>query len=136
MKADLSIVRALRALYPRLHDEIYVFCQLADTRDTHILAQSLYFFREGKGVSVILPQSSARQLEIVASAPFRQISLQILAGIEISRVTPVVAQELIEAGIDTSVVSTLHSSHIFVPEGRAEFALNILRGIRNRVSYS
>ncbi|WP_413663935.1 ACT domain-containing protein [Microbulbifer sp. EKSA008] len=136
MKADLSIVRALRTLYPKLHDEIYVFCQVSDSRFTDILSESLCFFREGEGMSVILPQRSARQLDIAASAPFRQITLQILAGLDAVRVIPVVAQELMEAGIDTSVVSTLHRDHIFVPDERAEFAVKILRGIRNRVQYS
>ncbi|MCO1333024.1 ACT domain-containing protein [Microbulbifer sp. OS29] len=135
MKADVSQQKVVKTLYPRLHDEIYVFCQVSDTLLTEVLAESLCFFREGEGMSVILPQRSAQHFDMAASAPFRQITLQVPAGVNTVKLIPIIVHELTEAGIDINVVSALKFDHIFVPEDSAEFALKILRGVRSRFQY-
>ncbi|WKD49925.1 ACT domain-containing protein [Microbulbifer spongiae] len=121
---------------PRLQEETYVFCQVANTRLMDVIANSLCIFREGEGMSVILPRNLARQHGLVASAPFRLITLQIVSGFSAIQLTAIVAGALADAGIVANVVTVLRHDHIFVPEDSAERALQLLRGISNRAYYT
>lgn len=123
-------------MYPKLQEETYVFCQVSDSRLEEVLAQSLCVFREGEGMSAILPLHLAQHYGMASSVPFRQITLQVFSGLCAVGLTATVARELADAGIVANVVTALRHDHIFVPEDSAERALQLLRGISNRAHYT
>ncbi|MFS1523210.1 ACT domain-containing protein [Microbulbifer sp. 2304DJ12-6] len=136
MSAESPSAEILWNMYPRLQEETYVFCQVADARLTDVIANSLCIFREGEGMCVILPQYLARQHGLAASIPFRQITLQILSGFSTIQLTAIVTGALADAGIAANVITALRHDHIFVPEDSAERALQLLCGISNRAHYT
>lgn len=136
MNAKVSLAKILRNMCPKLQEEIFVFCQVSDARLEEVLAESLCIFREGEGMSAILPLHLAQQYGIASSAPFRQITLQVFSSLSAVGLTATITRELAEAGIVANVVTALRHDHIFVPEDSAERALQLLRGISNRVHYT
>ncbi|QFT53031.1 ACT domain-containing protein [Microbulbifer sp. THAF38] len=136
MTEEISLTNILRNMCPKLQEETYVFCQVSDARLEEVLTQSLCIFREGEGMSAILPKCLAQQYGIASSGPFRQITLQVFSGLSAVGLTATVTRELADAGIVANMVNALRHDHVFVPEESAQQALQLLRGLSNRVYYT
>ncbi len=136
MTVEVSLANILRNMCPKLQEETYVFCQVSDARLEEVLTQSLCIFREGEGMSAILPKCLAQQYGIASSKPFRQITLQVFSGLSAVGLTATVTRELADAGIVANMVNALRHDHVFVPEESAQRALQLLRGLSNRVYYT
>ncbi|MFC6633955.1 ACT domain-containing protein [Microbulbifer taiwanensis] len=136
MNAEVCLEKLLQNMNPQLQEEVYVFCQIQESQLKDYLDQCLCIFREREGLSAILSQSLAEQLQLEASGAFRQISLQVFSSLDAVGLTAAVATELANCGISANVVAALHHDHVFVPEEKAQQALQLLRGIGNRAQYS
>ncbi|GAA5524564.1 hypothetical protein Maes01_01121 [Microbulbifer aestuariivivens] len=136
MNAEVRLGTLLQSLEPQLLDGCYVFCALDDEQAERLWRACLCLFREREGWSAVMESDTAEREGLEASIGFRQITLQVYSSLQAVGLTAAVAGELAEAGISANVVAALNHDHIFVPQARAEEALQCLRGLRNRAQYS
>lgn len=81
--------------------------------------------REAEGVTLVLPLGHPALPE--AALPMRQITLRVASALDGVGLTAAVATALAAAEIPCNVIAGFHHDHLFVPEGRAEEALEVLR---------
>jgi hypothetical protein len=136
MNAEVRLGTLLQSLEPELQEGSFVFCALDDERAGRLWQDCLSLFREREGWSAVLERDRAEQQGLDCSVGFRQITLQVYSSLEAVGLTAAVSGELASAGISANVVAALNHDHVFVPEARAEEALQLLRGLRNRAQYS
>ncbi|SEA19590.1 ACT domain-containing protein [Microbulbifer marinus] len=136
MNAEVCLEKLLQNLDPQIQEGVYVFCQIQPAELHELLDDCLCVFHEREGLSAILPQSAAEQRGLTASKGFCQITLQVFSSLNAVGLTAAVATELANAGISANVVAALHHDHVFVPQEKAQQALQLLRGICNRAQYS
>jgi hypothetical protein len=120
---ERDLARLLAGLDPRLDDRPWVFVSLAAPPP----AEALMLFREDEGMTAVLAPAEARRLGLPDAPVFRRITLGIQSSLEAVGLTAAVAGALAEAGIAANVVAAYHHDHVFVPEGRADAAMQCLR---------
>jgi len=86
--------------------------------------QALATFREAEGLSLIVPEAAN-----AGGLPMARITLAVHSALDGTGLTAAVSGALAAAGIACNVVAAFHHDHIFVPENRADEALDILRGL-------
>ena len=108
----------------------------SSTSDAEALSAALprarSVFAEPEGVSLILPIGAAKELGLEASAPMRQITLQVLSALDGVGLTAAVASALAADAIPSNFVAARHHDHVFVPAAMAERAMEVLRATQER----
>lgn len=110
---------------PRLQPGAYVFCSLATLEGippNWIIGQ----FREAEGISLILAQEQADQLELDYHFMAAWISLEVHSALEAVGLTAAVATALAQEQISCNVVPGFYHDHIFVPLEDQQRALQLL----------
>jgi len=115
----------IRAMAPELQPGRWHFVALSD--GAAVPAAALASFREGEGLSVILPEPAARAVGADLSQPMAWITLTVASALDGVGLTAAAAGTLAEAGCPCNVVAALHHDHLFVPSRRGEEALALLR---------
>lgn len=117
----------LSGMTPTLMNGEFVFCVMPD-EDVARLAvpDTLAWFREREGISLILSKNRAEQLGINCDMPMRRIVLDVLSSLEGVGLTAAVASALAARSIPCNMVAAYHHDHVFVPAAMAELALEIL----------
>jgi hypothetical protein len=115
---------------PLLHDGSYAFCSIDAARERSgaiDLRSVIAWFREPEGLTVVLPETAAREqgLNIVHRAAW--ITLRTLTALDEVGVTATVAALLAQADISCNVIAGVYHDHLFVPPERAQEALEILQ---------
>ncbi|PIB92068.1 ACT domain-containing protein [Caulobacter sp. FWC2] len=127
-----QVIRGAREMVagmtPDLKPGAYVFCAAGD-RDWAGLAP-LAMFREADGVSLILEREAAQAAGFPVEAPMALITLNVYSALDGVGLTAAVATALAEAGIACNMVAALNHDHVFVPAGRADDAVEILRQLQ------
>ena len=114
-----------------LHLETFVFTTLPASWD---LPPSLHFqmsFREAEGQTLIMTKNEAMLHNLDFVFPCRMITLNIRSSLEAVGFIAFIAGKLAEKGISVNPVSGFHHDHLFVPIGREDEALQILKDISN-----
>lgn len=112
----------IAGMSPDLQPGTFVFATL-DTACPEAIAT----IREAEGLSVILPLDTARAKGLPTDLPMRMITLRVHSALDGVGLTAAVATALAEAGIPCNMVAGHHHDHAFVPAGRAEEAVTVLR---------
>ena len=94
-----------------------------------LMGHALATFREAEGLSLIVPHEVALANDVHAD-PYARITLQLYSALEGVGLTAAVAGALAEAGIACNMVAALRHDHAFVPAGRAEEAMAILKQLQ------
>jgi uncharacterized protein len=127
MSGETNLESLLRALDPVLHADEFVFCSRVEIAGDPVCA-----FREVEGFTLILRRTEAERLGFDYTFPCRMITLNVHSSLEAVGLLAVVASALAARGISVNVVSGYYHDHLFVPQDRAEEALDTLRtGHRN-----
>ena len=117
----------IRSMAPMRAPGQFVFCTLDETASSKLLTEAaIASFREAEGLSLILPVQAAAQAGFDTSLPMAQITLQVHSALDGVGLTAAVATALAEAGIPCNMVAGYHHDHAFVPEDRADEAVQIL----------
>ncbi|MBB4063463.1 ACT domain-containing protein [Gellertiella hungarica] len=128
MTGESNLSSLLKGMEPVLQKEILVFATVPEEREA-LLPQRLSVvgqFREAEGLTLILPQSEARDAGLACSGPMRQITLTIHSSLEAIGLTAAFSAALTREGISANVVAGFYHDHIFVPEKDAERAMAAL----------
>lgn len=120
--------RRLRALLagmnPRLEEGEYVFCSV----DEHQLEIDwIASFREAEGLSLVVPKPQAEAAALEYAFTARMIKLDIHSSLEAVGFLAAIAARMAEAGISLNPVSASYHDYLFVPTGKAEQAMRVLR---------
>ena len=123
----------LRALEPTLDATEYAFTPIPHRiRLEALSAFARGFFDEEEGLTFIIPSAVARAHGLPDEPRLRRIVLNVHSSLEGVGLTARVSSALARPGIPCNIVAAFHHDHVFVPEGQALRALDILRRVQRR----
>ncbi len=128
MSGETDLTTLLSTLTTTLHDGTYVFVTLPDNTIPPGLTPRM-MFQESEGTTLILLKDQAQDHGLAFEFPSRMITLNVHSALEAVGFIAVIATKLAAAGMGVNPVAGFFHDHLFVPEGREEDALSILRGI-------
>ncbi len=120
-ESDLDVL--LRSLSPRLNDGRYVYTQVeVDVPGVDPLVR----VREDDGLTLVLAQQQADELNLAYDFVAAWITLQVHSALDAVGLTAAVSRVLTDAGISANVVAGYTHDHVFVPHHRAGDAMRAL----------
>ena len=122
MPGERNLEVLLAHMHPQLHPGTYVFC-VSD----HPHPDAIATFREAEGVTLVLERGDADALGLEPLFEAEWITLTIHSALDAVGFLAVVASRLADAGISCNVISAGYHDHLFVPAGRGEEAIAVLR---------
>lgn len=126
---ETNLQTLLTSMSPSLDDTEWVFATVNEEEAAvPFIGSAIASFREEEGLTVVLPQAAAQDLENV-SAPMSRITLEVHSSLEAVGLTAAVASALAEEGVSANVVAAYYHDHIFVPKASADRALAVLQGL-------
>ena len=131
MAGEENLGKLLATMQPELQPGAFVFATI-EGYDIPAGLEPLGTFREKEGLTLILPAKDALHPAIVASKPYRQITLMVHSSLEAVGLTAAFAAELTSHRISANVVAGYYHDHIFVADGDAERAVAALEALAAR----
>ena len=125
---ETNLKTLLASMAPKLDDTDWVFATAQEEGAVLLTPHTIATFREAEGLTLVLPQAAADDLESV-SAPMKRIILEVHSSLEAVGLTAAVAGALAEEGISANVVAAYYHDHIFVPKASADRALAVLQAL-------
>ena len=127
--SDLDVL--LSSMEPMLHDGVYAYCVVADDFDFSRLVP-VATVREAEGLTLVVPEEQALDagLKVVFRAAW--ISLMVHSDLQAVGLTAAFSNALGRAGISCNVVAGAFHDHIFVPEEKAQQALDALLTLQQK----
>jgi hypothetical protein len=127
MAGETDLSKMLASLAPKLRDEEYIFCTMANGRyGDHPKLEPIASFMEAEGLTLVIRRHRADEHGILYEAVFKCIALSVHSSLEAVGLTAVVATKLTEKGISANVIAAFYHDHVFVQAHRAEAALAAL----------
>jgi len=123
----------IAAMAPRLDPRRWRFVLVQPDTAPQLLGVAIGTFREDEGVTAIVPAEVADELGI-DGPDFARITLMVHSDLEGVGLTAAVATALAGAGIACNMVAAFHHDHAFVPSGRADEAMDVLRALATTVA--
>ena len=121
---DLDVL--LASMEPVLVDGVYVFAT-TDTVPAGLAPRMV--FQEAEGTTLIYLRHEAEAQGLDFAFPSRMITLNIHSSLDAVGFMARIATELAKAEMGVNPVAGFYHDHIFIPDGREEDALRILRQI-------
>lgn len=125
MSGETDIAKLLDGLNPVLDEKAYAFASLP-TADAFVGLAPIMMFNEAEGVTGIVPLEKAKASGVAFEFPSRRITLQIHSSFEAVGLIAKVSEALEDEDIPANVVSAFYHDHVFVPEDKAELAMETL----------
>ncbi|AWM01728.1 ACT domain-containing protein [Bradyrhizobium amphicarpaeae] len=126
---DLGVL--LRHMRPELRPGIFVFCSIPAGDPIPANLAPLLTFHEQEGTTLVIPQEEAEAAGLRSAFVSRLITLTVHSALEAVGFLAAITPRLAEAGISVNAVSAFHHDHLFVPAGRADEAMALLREMSN-----
>ncbi|WP_027146226.1 ACT domain-containing protein [Mesorhizobium sp. WSM3626] len=127
MTGETDLRTLLASMTPKLLDGTYVFATLAPHVPLPEGLEPVMVFREREGTTLIVTEEAARTTGLEASFRCRMITLNIHSSLEAVGFLAAITARLAAAGMGVNPVSGFYHDHLFVPAGRAEEAMAVLR---------
>lgn len=126
MSGETNLETLMKSLTAVLVDGIYVFVTLPMGQSVPNLRPRM-IFEEAEGTTLILLKSQAEQHALLYEFPCRMITLNVHSSLEAVGFIARIASELAKQDMGVNPVSGFFHDHLFVPDGREEDALSILK---------
>ncbi len=126
MTGEMNLATLLRTLTAKLQPDTYVFATL-ETIPTGMTPRMI--FVEDEGITLICTRAEAQVAGIAYSFPCRMITLEVHSALEAVGFIAHIATRLAAAGMGVNPVAGYFHDHLFIPEGREEDALAVIRDI-------
>lgn len=126
MTGETDLGALLRGMRPVLADGVYVFVTMPPGAVPDGIA-TLMWFQEDEGTTLILRRSEAEHHGLPHQFPCRMITLRVHSSLAAVGFIARVATALAAAGMGVNPVSGYFHDHLFVPDGREDEAMQILR---------
>ncbi|WP_422479001.1 ACT domain-containing protein [Pleomorphochaeta sp. DL1XJH-081] len=133
-KEDLHTI--LASLEPVLDAQSYVFSLLGESDDIAAMVQSIHVWatvREYEGVTCILAKEEADRKGWSYQGVWRRITCMVHSSLEAVGLTAMLSSTLARHGISANIVAAFYHDHVFVPDERADEAMQLLLDIQKGV---
>lgn len=120
--AETNLDKLLAGMSPIMAPDVYVFATSKAPPDVPAIMR----FEEAEGTTLILTQASAETAGLAYEFPSRMITLNVHSSLEAVGFMAVIATRLAAEGMGVNPVAGFFHDHIFVPEERAEDAMQAL----------
>ena len=129
MPAEKDLDTLLSSLSPELLPEPYVFCTVNGVYGDFAALSPLASFIEKEGMTLILTRQAAQAAGLPFTSVFRAITLTVHSSLDAVGLTAAVSGILAANDISANVVAAYYHDHIFVPETKADKAMELLQNI-------
>ncbi|MEP3047605.1 MAG: ACT domain-containing protein [Roseibium sp.] len=130
MTGETDLQKLISQMRPMLDPVPYVFCTFATKSLTELADyEPIGLFSETEGTTAILPLERAQELGLADAEWFRRITLTVHSSLEAVGLTAAISKALAAQGISANVVAAYFHDHVFVPQEKADDALNALRSL-------
>ncbi len=133
MRDEKNLDILLQNIQPILHEDIYVFATVDHNYNIHDI-DYVCVFKERKGLTLILPMQEALLKEIPYIYTSRMITLNIHSGLDAVGFLAHISSTLADAGISVNAVSAYYHDYNFVPDHKADKAIDILKHYKERLT--
>ena len=128
MGGETNLTTLLGSLSANLAEGVFVFATLPGQRVPNGVSPRM-MFQEAEGVTLILRREEAIAQGLEFEFPSRMITLDIHSSLEAVGFIAHIAGVLAQHDMGVNPVSAFYHDHLFVPEDRAEDAMEILAQI-------
>jgi hypothetical protein len=128
MTGETNLDALIKSLDAKLVDGLYVFVNLQQNQIPKNLSPRM-IFQEAEGTTLIILKSEAISHALPYEFPCRMITLNIHSSLEAVGFMARIATALAKHDMGVNPVSGFFHDHLFVPEGREQDALNVLRDL-------
>ena len=125
-ETDLDIL--LKAMSAELVEGVFVFVTVAEGSVPQDINPRM-MFREAEGVTLILLEEEAKAHNLLYEFPSRMITLNVHSSLEAVGFMARIATALAKHDMGVNPVSGFYHDHLFVPQDRANDAMDILRDL-------
>ena len=126
---DLNLM--LTTLKPLLLEGTYVFTTFPNAKyGDHADLKPIASFQEFEGLTLIIPESVARDRNLPYDVVFKGVTLGVHSSLEAVGLTAAISRKLTECGISANVIAAYFHDHVFVPSERALEAMQALDELR------
>ena len=114
---------------PEMHDGVFVFCSIPADEEIPAALRPVQMFREREGTTLVVRREEAESAGLPHQFASRLITLTVHSSLEAVGFLAEITARLAEAGISVNAVSAFYHDHLFVPDHRADEALQLLRAM-------
>ncbi len=132
MSGESDLKTLLTDLQPALHDRAYVFCTLSRKAYEQLPFEPLALFFEAEGVSLIIREEQASDLDLAYDSIWACITLTVHSSLTAVGFLAAITDKLAQAGISVNPVSAYYHDHLFVPWERRTQAMEALLELSDR----
>jgi|TARA_B110000444_G_scaffold190809_1_gene180505 hypothetical protein len=127
MAGEEDLDTLLVLLEPSLLPGDFVFCTAANLKYGDFAElQPLASYQEEEGLTLVLAKQSADVAGLAYDSVFNCITLMVHSSLDAVGLTAAVSGKLAANGISSNVMAAYHHDHVFVPENKAQLALQLL----------
>jgi len=116
----------LRTLSAKLEDGLFVFVTVSDDAVPENISPRM-IFQEDEGTTLIILKTEAEACGLAYEFPCRMITLNVHSSLEAVGFIARIATELAKHNMGVNPVSGFFHDHLFVPDGREQDALQVLK---------
>ena len=130
LSGETDLGKLLFELDPILLDGVYVFCTVTDPISESLSRlKPLASFCEEEGLSLLISQEQAHAEGLDYQGVFKGITLSVHSSLDAVGLTAAVSSRLADSGIPANVIAARYHDHVFVPQGKASEALELLQAL-------
>jgi hypothetical protein len=127
MTGETDLKKLLASMTPELLPGVHVFVTLRPGTPIPESIEPVMVFREREGTTLIVLEDEAKAASLEGVFPSRMTTLNIHSSLEAVGFLAAITARLATAGMGVNPVSAFYHDHLFVPAGRAEEAMALLR---------
>ncbi|MBR1272162.1 ACT domain-containing protein [Bradyrhizobium sp. AUGA SZCCT0222] len=127
MPGERDLAMLLQNMKPEMHDGVFVFCSIPADKEVPAALRPVHLFREREGTTLVMRREEAESAGLPHQFASRLITLTVHSSLEAVGFLAAITGRLAQAGISVNAVSAYYHDHLFVPEHRADEALQLLQ---------
>src|SRR5215217_2749167 len=127
MPGEGNLRTLLQNMKPEMHEGVFVFCSISEDKEIPADLRPVHIFREREGTAFIIRREEAEAANLSYQFASRLITLTVHSSLEAVGFLAAITGRLAEAGISVNAVSAFYHDHLFVPDHRADDALQHLQ---------
>ncbi|MEM9580685.1 MAG: ACT domain-containing protein [Pseudomonadota bacterium] len=128
MSGEKNLQTLLAGLSAELAPDVFVFTTCAH-EDVPAGLEAQMRFEEAEGVTLIMRKSEAKAHGLAFEFPSRMITLNIHSALDAVGFLARITTELARCNMGVNPVAGFYHDHLFVPEDRADDALDVLKDL-------
>jgi hypothetical protein len=124
-----NLTKLLQNMKPEMHDGVFVFCSIPTAAEIPAALRPVHIFREREGTTLVVRREEAESAGLSYQFASRLITLTVHSSLEAVGFLAEITGRLAEAGISVNAVSAYYHDHLFLPDHRADEALQHLQNM-------